>query len=197
MVASAIGDPLPASGPKSSAWVERYLPGVRPGGTVVDIACGSGRHVRLALARGYRGVGVDRDLVGVMDLAGHDRVELLQCDLEALGPFPLHGRRFEGVIVTKYLWRPILPSILASVSADGVLIYETFAVAHARFGGRPSNPDFLLKSNELIDWLSAKLTVIAFEQARVGHERPMIVQRIVAVGPAHHWVDNPPPSLMD
>ncbi|HRH87209.1 MAG TPA: SAM-dependent methyltransferase, partial [Rubrivivax sp.] len=36
------------SGPASdaSAWVQRWARLIRPGGRVLDLACGSGRHVR-------------------------------------------------------------------------------------------------------------------------------------------------------
>ncbi len=78
MVASARGDVERPIGVDPSAWVGRYLSGVRPGGTVADIACGAGRNLRLALARGYRGIGIDRDLVGVIDLAADNRVELIE-----------------------------------------------------------------------------------------------------------------------
>lgn len=184
-------------GREPSSWVMRYLHGVKPGGLVADVACGSGRHLRAALARGYRGIGLDRDLTGVADLANFDRAELIETDLEAGGPMPLQGRSLDGIIVTNYLWRPLLATIAACLATDGVLIYETFAVGHARLGGRPSNPDFLLKPNELIDRFSGELIVIAFEQAHLGDGRERIVQRIVAVGPAHRWVTGPPRSSTD
>lgn len=175
----------------------RYLHGIKPGGLVADIACGRGRHLRAALARGWRGIGLDRDLTGVADLAGHPAIELIAADMEAGGPFALEGRSLDGVIVTNYLWRPLLAPIAACIAPDGILIYETFALGHARLGGRPSNPDFLLKPNELIDRFAGSLTVVAFEQARVENERARIVQRIVAVGAGHRWVLDPPPSPAD
>lgn len=180
-----------------SSWVMRYLHGVSAGGVVADIACGSGRHLRAALAHGYRCIGLDRDLAGVADLVDHPGTELIGADIEAGSPFPLQGRALDGIIVTNYLWRPLLAPIAACVAVDGVLIYETFAIGHARLGGRPSNPDFLLNPNELIDRFAGNLTVIAFEQVRIANARPRIVQRMVAVGPAHRWVLDPPPSATD
>lgn len=174
----------------ASAWVSRFLPGVPAGGQVLDVACGSGRHLRLALANGHSVVGVDRDLSGVADLAGRSGVELMAADLEDGRPFPLQGRTFAGVIVTNYLWRPILPDIVACVAPDGVLVYETFALGNERFG-RPGNPDFLLRPGELIDAIRGRLVPIAFEHVTLtGPKR--IVQRIAAVGPDHPWLMQPP-----
>ena len=170
-----------------SSWVERFIGGVRPGGTVLDLACGGGRHLRLALARGYAVTGVDRLLDGVRDLEGQSGVELLECDLEDGQPFPLGERTLAAVIVTNYLWRPLLPRIVAAVSPDGLLIYETFANGQEQFG-RPSNPQFLLRPNELLEAVRPRLTVVAYEHGRLDEEgRSRIVQRIVASGPVHPW----------
>src|SRR5919198_3363647 len=148
--------------PASSAWVERFLSGVRPGGRILDVACGAGRHLRLARERGYSVVGVDRDLRGVEDLRGQRGVELVCADLEEEKPIPFASEVFDGVIVTNYLWRPILPTIVAAVARDGVLIYETFAVGNEQFG-RPSTPDFLLRPGELVEAVRPLLVPVAFE----------------------------------
>jgi hypothetical protein len=137
---------------------------------------------------------VDRDTSRLGALAEDPSVEAVAADLEDGSPFPLAGRKFDGVIVTNYLWRPILPAVCAAVAANGLLIFETFARGHEKLGGRPSNPDFLLKPNELAEAaMAAGLILIAFEQVRVEQPSPRNVQRIAAVGPAHHWVAAPPP----
>ncbi len=157
------------------------------------MTCGTGRHVRLALERGLTVTAIDRDTSRLGDLAGHPEVEIITADLEDGSPFPLTGREFGAVIVTNYLWRPILPALCSLVAPVGLFIYETFAVGHERLGGKPSNPNFLLRPNELAEVVTAAgLTIIAFEQAREERPWPRIVQRIAAVGPAHPWVTTPP-----
>jgi 2-polyprenyl-3-methyl-5-hydroxy-6-metoxy-1,4-benzoquinol methylase len=44
-----------------STWVARFAPLIPVSGEVLDLACGSGRHVRLLAALGYRVEAVDRD----------------------------------------------------------------------------------------------------------------------------------------
>jgi SAM-dependent methyltransferase len=173
-----------------SPWVTRFLPLVAPGGTILDVACGGGRHTRLALQEGYRIVAVDRTLEGVRDLAGWPGLELVDRDLEGGADLPFAGRRFEGVIVTNYLWRPLLPTLVAAVAPAGVFIYETFARGQERFG-KPSNPDFLLRPGELIEAVRDQLVVLAFEHVRLS-QPPRLVQRIVAVGPASPHLADPP-----
>jgi len=157
---------------------------------VLDVACGNGRHLRLAIELGYAATGIDRDLAGVGDLRGMASVRLIAADLESGDPFPTGRERFSGVIVTNYLWRPILPVIVAATADDGLLIYETFALGNERFG-RPSNPDFLLRPGELLDAVAQKLVPIAFEHLTL-QEPARVVQRIAAVGPAHPWHLAPP-----
>lgn len=174
-------------------WVARFLRAVTPGGRVLDVACGTGRHTRLALAQRLKVTAIDRDTSRLGELAAHPDLEVITADLEDGTPFLLAGRTFGGVIVTNYLWRPFLPAICATVARDGILIAGTFALGHERLGGKPSNPEFLLRPNELAEAsIAAGLVVVAFEQVREDGPRPRVVQRIAAVGRAHSWIAAPP-----
>src|SRR5690625_2275317 len=135
--------------PTPSAWICRFLPLLAPCSQVLDLACGSGRHLRLLHALGHRVTGVDRDLSAVADLLDDGKVELLETDLEDGAACPLSDRLFDAVIVTNYLHRPLLPLLVEGVAPDGLLLYETFAEGNARYG-RPRNPQFLLRPGELL-----------------------------------------------
>jgi SAM-dependent methyltransferase len=163
----------------TSLWVERFLPLVTAGGTVLDLACGQGRHSLLAAQRGYRVEGVDRDaaaLAGIAEQAAGVVTRI--ADLEG-GPWPYHGRAFDGIVVTNYLFRPLLPLLLGALDVNGVLIYETFMVGNERFG-KPANPAFLLRPGELLEIVRRRLLVVAFEQGEVASPRPAVVQRLCA-----------------
>lgn len=182
-----------------SDWVERFLPGVVEGGRVLDLACGAGRHLRLARRLGHPVTGLDRDVSGLGDLTGETDVEIVAHDLEREGGLvlPWGDRRFAGVIVTNYLHRPLFPVIRDLVADDGVLVWETFARGQGRHG-KPSNPAFLLEPNELLSPdLVGGLVVVAFEQGESINAAgsPRIVQRICAVGPRHPWVETAPRRL--
>jgi SAM-dependent methyltransferase len=144
------------------------------------VACGRGRHTRFFLDRGHPVVAVDKDLSGVMDLAADPRLELIEADLERDDAFPLSGRRFDAVIITNYLHRPLLPDLVGAVAPGGVLIYETYAKGHERFGP-PTNPAFILEPGELREAVRGRLDVIAYEEAMVKEPRPAVVQRICAL----------------
>lgn len=167
-----------------SRWVQRWAPLVRPGGTVLDLACGSGRHLRWLASQGLVLTGVDRDENAVAPL--RPVAEVIVADIEN-GPWPLAGRQFDAVVVTHYLWRPLLPTIADSVVAGGLLIYETFADGQQTVG-RPSRPDFLLQPGELLQVCSG-WRVVAYEDGFL--DTPdRFIQRIAAVRPpatASRW----------
>jgi SAM-dependent methyltransferase len=154
--------------------VQRWAHLVRAGGSVLDVACGSGRHLRWLHARGLAVTGVDRDAAALAPLRSLGRIVV--ADIEH-GPWPFAGETFDGVVVANYLWRPLLPTLVASVAPGGVLIYETFAVGNERFG-KPSNPDFLLQPGELLREC-ATLQIVAFEDGLLDGP-PRRVQRIAA-----------------
>lgn len=141
---------------------------------MLDVACGSGRHLRWLQAQGFAVTGVDRDATAVEPL--RDLGRIVVADIENAA-WPLAGEAFDAVIVTNYLWRPLLASIVASVAPGGALIYETFAVGNEAFG-KPSNPDFLLNPGELL-WACATLQVVAYEDGLLDGP-PRRVQRIAA-----------------
>lgn len=161
-----------------SEWVVRWAHRIPSGGTVLDIACGGGRHARMLAALGYTVHAVDRDAAALTTLAGVPGVTTLCADLEQ-GPWPYPGRAFAGIIVTNYLHRPLLPHLLDAIPAPGALIYETFAAGNERYG-RPSNPAFLLRPGELLEWARGRFTVVAYEHLVVSEPRAAVVQRICA-----------------
>lgn len=161
-----------------SPWVTRFAPLIQAGGRVLDLACGRGRHTRYLHGMGYRVEAADRDAEALAAVAQLEGVNVRQADLEG-GPWPYHHQRFDGIVVTNYLFRPQLPWLLNSLEENGVLIYETFMVGNERLG-KPSNPLFLLRSGELLETVRRRLNVVAFEQGEVAGPRPAVVQRIVA-----------------
>jgi SAM-dependent methyltransferase len=126
-------------------------------------------------ARNHPVAGVDRSSDAIDSVAGLGQAVL--ADIEG-GPWPFAGRRFAGVVVTNYLWRPLLPTIVDSVAPGGVLLYETFACGNETVG-RPSRPDFLLQPGELLRACAA-LRVVAYEDGFLGQPE-RFVQRIAAV----------------
>ncbi len=182
--------PLPAttahSGLPPSAWVTRWAALLPAGASVLDVACGSGRHVRWMAERGLAVTALDRDAEALAALRGIGGVEVVVADIENQ-PWPLQGRRFDAVVVTNYLWRPLWPHLIASLAPNGMLIYETFNIDNAAIG-KPSNPAFLLRHGELLE-LSAGLHVLAYEDGFLPAPDRQ-VQRIAALRSSKELADS-------
>jgi SAM-dependent methyltransferase len=161
-----------------SKWVQRWSHLVPPEGGVLDVACGFGRHMRWLAGLGHPVTGVDRsaEAIDAVKTLG----EAVCADIEN-GPWPFAGRSFAGVVVTNYLWRPLLGPIVQSVASGGVLIYETFAAGNETVG-KPSRPDFLLQPGELLA-ACAGLRVVAYEDGFLDSPG-RYVQRVAAARPA-------------
>ena len=167
---------------QASSWVKRWSPLVKPGGSVLDVACGRGRHACWFAALNHPVTVVDRSQEAIDSIAlPATSCTKIVADIES-GSWPLTGQLFDAVVVTNYLWRPLMPALLACLAPGGVLIYETFASGNETVG-KPSNPDFLLRTGELLE-ICQGLRVVGFEDGFLpptADRNACFVQRIAAV----------------
>lgn len=142
--------PEPVRGP--SPWLLECGDLVPRAGRALDVACGRGRHALLLASAGLQVTAVDRDTAALARLQDQaDRLGLpittRVIDLEA-GSVELGDATHDLVIVTRYLHRPLMPTLVRSLAPGGLLLYETFLAQQAE-RGHPTNPDFLLEPGEL------------------------------------------------
>jgi SAM-dependent methyltransferase len=163
---------------KPSSWMVKHLPLICKEGKVLDLACGNGRHAIWLAQQGYQVDAIDRDSQALSAMVEMGNINVRMLDLEA-GDWPDSDQRYDGIIVSRYLYRPLLHTLAAILNPGGVLIYETFMVGNERYG-KPSNPDFLLLPNELLETYSPLLNIISYEQGEESHPRPAVMQRICA-----------------
>ena len=108
-------------------------------------------------------------------------IETVRIDLEGQNEDPLPPTTYGGIIIFRYLHRPVVPSIKGALKEGGVLVYETYTVDRPRFG-KPRNPDFLLTAGELRDWCSPWEIIYYFEG--IQSDPPRAVAQIVCRKPA-------------
>ena len=162
-----------------SPWVVTHTSLIRSGGRVLDLACSSGRHAILLAQQGYQVDAIDRDALVLAGLSGIPNIHVHVADLESNDAY-VFTHRYDGIIVSRYLYRPLLKTLAAILNSNGVLIYETFMLGNELLG-KPSNPDFLLLPDELLEVYSPLLKVVAFEQGEASQPKPAVMQRICAV----------------
>lgn len=111
-------------------------------------------------------------------MLGMSNISVTITDIEA-EKWPASDQRYDGIVVSRYLYRPLLGTLAQMLQPDGVLIYETFMLGNERYG-KPSNPDYLLLQDELLSFYGPLLTINAFEQGIEHHPKPAVMQRICA-----------------
>lgn len=171
----------------TSPWIQQFSHLLPRAGHVLDLAAGGGRHSLWCLTRGHAVTALDRNIDNLRTrkaacpAAMRSRLEIIEADLEDGSPWPLGERRFNAVLVANYLHRPLFSDLLAALAPCGVLLYDTFAVGQERYG-KPDNPDFLLKSGELLAAIKGHLQIVAYEHGLVDDGKgPAVKQRIAAI----------------
>lgn len=169
-----------------SPWVSRFAPLVPGGAEVLDVASGGGRNARVFINRGHRVTAIDKNTSALAQLAEQEMLEVIEYDMETGAPVfdgegPLSGRKFGAVIVINYLYRPHFEGLINAIMPGGLLIYETFALGNEDYA-KPRNPDHLLRSGELLDLVSKRMQVVAYEHGLVKNgDIPGVKQRLCAV----------------
>ena len=165
----------------ASPWIVKFAPLIPNKGLVLDLACGSGRHAKWLAQQGYQVDALDRDPIATTSMQGMDGIRVTITDLET-AELPNFEHSYDGIIVSRYLHRPLLTMLATILNPSGILIYETFMRGNERYG-KPSNPDFLLIPDELLNTYSPLLNIISFEQGDVKEPKPAVLQRICAQKP--------------
>ena len=104
-------------------------------------------------AAGFAVTAVDRDAAALDRLQRQSArlgldVHAEQVDLE-VPDIDLGAGRFDLIVVTRYLHRPLFPPLIRALAPGGTLVYETFIASQA-LAGHPTNPAVLLQPGELL-----------------------------------------------
>jgi SAM-dependent methyltransferase len=123
-----------------------------PKGRVLDIAMGNGRNAIYLAKLGFEveGVDISPEVVSA-SLESAEKIGVTikaqVADLEKA--FHIKGDTYDVIICFNYLQRSLIPEIKNGLRRGGIIVYETYIIDQAQFG-RPKNPDYLLKHNELL-----------------------------------------------
>ena len=143
---------------------------------VLDLACGSGRNGLFLLNNDIPIVFADKNkaaLNAIVTAAPQNSVGRYKCwevDLERCLKNPLKIEEYSSILIFNYLHRPLFPAIKAAVTRGGLIFYETFTERQPSFG-RPNNPNYLLKENELLQEFESWEIIFWFEGIKLKPER--------------------------
>ena len=131
--------------------VEQNIHLLPASGVALDMACGLGANaIRLAM-HGLNVHAWDVSSVALEKINQYSQQHGLGIvtknkDVENNPP---NENSYNVVVVSNFLYRPILNSICNSLKQDGLLFYQTFTTQKVESIG-PTNPDYLLNRNELL-----------------------------------------------
>ena len=122
-------------------------------GHALDLACGLGANALFLAQRGLHVSAWDASRVAITRLQAAADCQGVAVDsrLRDYERFPPEANSFDLLVVSNFLYRPILPDLRNSLRPGGLVIYTTHTVERPDFMGGPSNPDYLLQSGELLD----------------------------------------------
>lgn len=156
------------------------------GRRALDVASGNGRNA-LYLAE----LGFNVDALDISDVA----IDGLRAVANERG-LPVHARvvdleddglpadTYDVVVNISYLQRDLFGPLARAVGPGGLLLFETFAAAHAAELRARVNPDFVLAPNELLGAFPDLLVQRYSEGVAERSGRPTAVASLVAERPA-------------
>ena len=124
-----------------------------PKGRTLDVAMGKGRNALYLAKMGFEVEGVDlsQDAVNhALELARTIGVNLKARVVDLEKNFHIEKQAYDVIICFNYLQRSLINHIREGLHMGGIVVYETYIIDQAQFG-KPKNPDYLLKHNELLD----------------------------------------------
>lgn len=130
------------------------------GKRALDIACGTGRNTHYLAQMGYEVDAVDISDYALSQISRTNMIHTIESDLTN---YIIRPNSYDLMININYLERKLFSSMLEGLSDEGILIFETFITAHEAGYHNPSNPDFLLKSNEL-PLMFKELEILFYEE---------------------------------
>jgi len=115
-------------------------------GTALDIACGTGRNTHFLAEKGFIVDAVDLSDYALSEIKNLATINKIEEDLDT---YNLAVNKYDLIVNINYLNRRFYPQIKEALKSGGIVIFETFIVAHGDFRN-PANPEFLLRKNELL-----------------------------------------------
>jgi len=138
-------------------------------GTALDLACGKGRNAIYLCRHGLTTTAWDISNEAINQLNEYARSEGLSIDAQVrdVSGHPPEQNRFDVIVVSHFLDRTLMSSLIDALKTNGLLFYQTFTRLKVNETG-PTNPDYLLEKNELLETFGHLDVLFYCDNADVG-----------------------------
>lgn len=122
-----------------------------PRGLALDLAMGTGRNAIFLAENGHIVDGIDSSEVAVENVRSFAQRESLPIHAKHadLTTYQIVENHYDVIINFYFLERSLFPQIMKGLKQSGMLLFETYTIEQPKYG-RPHNPAYLLKPNELL-----------------------------------------------
>jgi len=149
-------------------------------GKALDVAMGLGNNAFFLAAQGYAVTGVDISSVAVTrvtERAGKNglAIQALEADL---AQFLIKDENYDLIVNFYFLDRTLIPKLKKGLKKNGLIFFETYTTEQRQFGG-PSNPDYLLKPNELLLFF-LDFFIIYYHERIIPGSQPQAIASLIA-----------------
>ena len=125
--------------------LEKYIEEANVG-KALDIACGVGRNTHFLAENGFDVDAVDLSDYALSQVRDDEKITKIEVDLDS---YNLEQNKYDLIININYLSRRLFVQIKDALKSGGIVIFETFIIAHGDFN-QPKNQEYLLRTNELL-----------------------------------------------
>lgn len=151
-----LDNPMPQT---VSPLVEKYIEHVNIG-QAIDVACGTGRNTHYLADLGFLVDAIDISDYALDRVKESSTINKIDADLDK---YNLTPNKYDLIVNVNYLNRRLVSQMKDALKSGGVVIFETFIVAHGDFNLPTTNLDYLLRKNELLHSFIG-LDVIYYEE---------------------------------
>jgi 2-polyprenyl-3-methyl-5-hydroxy-6-metoxy-1,4-benzoquinol methylase len=122
-----------------------------PRGMALDLAMGTGRNAIFLAENGYVVDGIDSSEVAIEKVRSFAQRESLPINAKHanLTNYQILENTYDVILNFYFLERSLFPHIMKGLKQGGMLLFETYTIEQPEYG-RPHNPAYLLKPNELL-----------------------------------------------
>jgi len=117
-------------------------------GNALDLACGTGRNTHFLDELEFKIDAIDLSDYALNQIKNSENITKIETDLDF---YNLKTDAYDLILNVNYLNRRLMMQMKDALKKDGLLIFETFIQAHTKPEQGSMNPNYLLKSNELLD----------------------------------------------
>ena len=149
------------------------------GRKALDVASGAGRNSIYLAINGFDVEALDISQVA-LDVLNNKGFKNISCKLVDLDEYEIPKSSYDLIVMTNFLDRNLIPKLSAALKINGVLFIETYM--EDELNEKPSsNPDFLLKKDELKTFFDDDFELLAYDEFLNNDELYRMKKQFIAI----------------